>query len=148
MVNSASYVLLLAIQDVNKGWVFSHCVGWKTFKSKGFRRYYFFWNRAYILLLFSGFSIFLNSFRKKLSIFFCSFDTSFQRFLYDYVHVFVSVYFLQTSIISVRAQRGYIQWKMIYFFERLVHSKTKHLLLSHISLIKNFLVLKSNTSIK
>ena len=37
---------------------------------------------------------FLNSFRKKLSIFFCTFDTSFQLFLYDYVHVFVLVYFL------------------------------------------------------
>ena len=37
---------------------------------------------------------FFNSFRKKLSIFFCTFDTSFQLFLYDYVHVFVLVYFL------------------------------------------------------
>ena len=37
---------------------------------------------------------FLDSFRKKLSIFFCTFDTSFQLFLYDNIHVFVSVYFL------------------------------------------------------
>ena len=59
-----------------------------------FRKYYFFWTSAYISLFFSGFSPFLNSFRKRLSISSCTFDTSFQLFLYDYVHVFVFVYFL------------------------------------------------------
>ena len=93
---------------LSRGWVFSYCVGWKAFKSKGFRRYYLFWTKAYILLLFSGFSIFFkNSFRKKLPLFFCTFDTSFHLFLYDYVHVFVSVFLLWTSIISIRAQIGY-----------------------------------------
>ena len=61
--------------------------------------------------LFQWFQYFFkNSFRKKLSTFFCTFDTSFhfQLFLYDYVHVFV----LQTSIIlsvskAAQTQSGY-----------------------------------------
>ena len=34
---------LIGFKMWNRGWIFSYCVGWKAFKSKGFGRYYFFW---------------------------------------------------------------------------------------------------------
>ena len=106
MVNSASYFLLLVIQDVKQRLLVIVLVG-KLLKAKGsgdiisFELKLIFCSCSVVLFFFS------NSFRKNLSIFFCTFDTSFQLFVYDYTHVFVSVYFLYTSIISVRAQSGY-----------------------------------------
>ena len=79
MVNSASYFLLLVIRDLKQRLEILFLLN---------LRLYFAlvqWFQYFFKILFT---------KSYLSVFFCAFDTSFQRFPYDYVHAFVLVYFL------------------------------------------------------